>query len=196
MSEPFLGEVDLFGFNFVPENWGQCDGTLVQISSKQALYSLIGAWYGGDGRTTFALPDLRGKAAVSWGTPQGSIHEYVVGETKGSEMLSLTSDKLTEHSHTASFSSGSSNASLKVSTASANKNVPSDGYYLASATLPIYSKTPGTDTVALGGVTGGGIIEGSVALDASGAGRSFLLMQPFQTLNYCMALEGVFPSRN
>ena len=100
MSEPFIGEIRIFGFNFAPRGWALCDGQLLPISQNSALFSLLGTIYGGDGRTTFALPDLRGRAALHEGTGPG-LSPRQLGQRSGSETNTLTVNQLPPHTHQA-----------------------------------------------------------------------------------------------
>src|SRR5690242_7277611 len=97
MSEPFLGQIGIFGFNFPPKGWATCDGQLLQISQNTALFSLLGTMYGGNGVTTFALPDLRGRVSMHMGTNNGNNHTQ--GEVGGSEAVTLSSSQMPAHSH-------------------------------------------------------------------------------------------------
>jgi microcystin-dependent protein len=211
MAEPFIGEVDLYGFNFVPQSWGQCSGAIIAINSNQALFSLLGTSYGGDGRTSFALPDLRGRLALSQGQHPGSAHDWKVGNTSGTEAHTMTSQELAQHTHTATFTaSGGSSTTVEVSatTEAGDSETPSDGAYLATAAPPnaasadrpekIYKTGPATSTlVNLGGVSASGSSgSGTVTVGTSGSNTKFSLMQTSLVLNYCIAMQGLFPSRN
>ncbi|MCE2571196.1 phage tail protein [Motilimonas eburnea] len=200
MPVPFIGEVDLYGFNFVPQDWAECTGAVIPISQNQALYSLLGTMYGGDGRSTFALPDLRGKLAVSMGEMPGSQFNWKVGQKRGSETHTLTVQEMAEHAHVASFTaSGGSAVDIQVSTDAATQNVPTAGSYLAAnAAQSFYGANSGTAPVSLGGISGGGggKPEGTVTVLPTGSNRAFSIMEPIQVLNYCIAMQGIFPSRN
>lgn len=198
MAEPFIGEVDQFGFSFVPQDWGSCAGALIAISQNQALFSLLGTMYGGDGRSNFALPDLRGKVAISQGQYPGSRFDWKNGHLYGTETWTLRSDELAQHSHSAAFNTtGGGNVEMQISTDSATQNVPTDGCSLANAgTNYIYRENAGDATVKLGGVSGSAISSGSVEVGDTGGNTRFSLTQPGLILNYCIALQGLFPSRS
>lgn len=197
MAEPFIGEVALYGFDFAPNNWLRCEGQIMQISANQALFSLVGNFYGGDGRSTFALPDLRGKVTMGFGQHPGSLFNYKTGQTSGTETHTMTVAELAQHSHFASFEAdGTTSAKLMVSTDVADQNTPTDGSYLAKSALPLYRPNAGDGTVVLGGVNGGGIIHGDTVLASTGSSKSFNLMQSSLVQNYSIALQGLFPSRN
>jgi microcystin-dependent protein len=211
MSDPFIGEIRLFGFNFNPRGWSFCAGALLPISTNSTLFSLLGTTYGGDGRTTFALPDLRGRAAMSKGRHPGSFFDWRIGQIAGSETHTLTLPELANHSHSATFTSsggGGTTVELAATTEAGDSETPSAGAYLAAATPPnaasadrpekIYkaSATSGT-TVALGGVTvassGSG---GTVTVGTTGNNTNFSIIQPILAMNYCMAMEGLYPARS
>lgn len=208
MAEPFIGQVDLFGFNFVPEDWGQCDGSMISIDDNQALYALLGTAYGGDGRSTFALPDLRGKVAVGWGQNRYSGFTWKLGQKAGGETQTLTVQHLSAHSHSASFK-GLCDVSLTATTEEGDSATPSKGAYLAQTKAPtggrdkpefIYKANPASGSkVPLGGVevVGGDVTStGSVTLSDTGSNQQFNLLQPSLVVNYCIALKGLFPSRS
>ena len=187
MSEPFIAQVILFAGNFAPRGWSFCHGQLLSIASNTALFSILGTTYGGDGRTTFGLPELRGRAAMGPGNGPG-LSPRRLGEKGGLETATLTSAQMASHDHPVSTS-----ASLEAQTGFANQQQPSPGVVLATAriqnqTLGIYSdQTPDTD------IQGADV---NATLDDAGSSGSHGNMQPFLTLNYIIALVGVFPSRN
>ncbi len=175
MAEPFLGEIKAFGFNFPPNGWAQCNGQVMPISQNTALFSLLGTMYGGDGVTTFALPDLRGRVGVHAGQGAG-LSNYSQGEVAGTESVTLTVGQLPVHSH-----------NLVASTSSGNTADPSGAFLAKEATgvTAIYGNgVAGNATLAAGSVTGGG------------GGQPHSNLQPFLVLNFCIALNGIFPSRN
>src|SRR3712207_3315813 len=105
MSEPFIGEIRMVGFNFAPRGWATCDGQLLSIAQNTALFSLLGTTYGGNGQTTFALPDLRGRAALHQGQGPG-LTNRVIGEASGTETVTLTTNQMPSHSHGVNANSG------------------------------------------------------------------------------------------
>lgn len=169
MSEPFLAEVRMVGFNFAPRGWAFCDGQILPINQNQSLYSLLGTTYGGDGRTSFALPDLRGRTPIHVGASNGTHHAQ--GQKSGEETHTLSAAEMPQHDHVAQASNSDGN----VNTA--------PGHLLARS-LNTYA-SPGT-TVPLhsGSVTN------------VGGGQAHDNMQPYLALNFCIALRGLFPSRN
>lgn len=171
MAEPFLGEIRLFTGPFVPRGWAPCDGRLMQIAQNQALFAIVGTFYGGDGRQTFGLPDLRGRAAVSFGAGPG-LTEAVQGAQFGAEATTLLPTQIPAHTHT-----------LVVSGASADARSPAAGP-LAVANEPTYTAGPPDTALAPN------------ALGPAGGGRPHPNMPPFLALQYMIALEGIFPARN
>ena len=174
MSTPYLAQVSLMAFNFAPRGWAQCDGQLLPINQNQALFALLGTTYGGDGRTNFALPNLQGRAPVHAGSRDqlGTAQ----GEAGGAESVTLGLAQLPAHRH-----------DLNVSTDIANGNMP--GMALPAARprggLAIYGP--------------GGSAQTSLqaqAVESAGGSQSHSNMQPYAVLNFCIALQGIFPSRN
>ena len=168
--EPFIAQIMLFGGNFAPRGWAFCDGQLLPISSNSALFSIIGTAYGGDGRTTFALPDLRGRVPMHAGTGPG-LTPRQIGQTVGVEGVALTEAQMPAHSH-----------AVNVLNDPANNDRPA-GDLLARAS--IYSGSTGS-TVALSDQT----------ISATGSGQQHENMQPTLCINYIIALQGIFPSRS
>lgn len=166
MDDPFLGEIRPFAFGFPPKGWASCDGQLLPIAQNTALFSLLGTMYGGDGRTTFALPDLRGRA----GMHVNSAHTQ--GERAGQESVTLTTAQIPPHSHTA-------NCSNVVGTQT-------------SPTGKFWAQDSGGNVVfsSAGGATMAATAVGNVG------GAPHPNMQPYLVVNYCIALQGIFPSRS
>lgn len=174
----YFGEIITVGFNYTPRGWAFCDGQLLPIAQNSALFALLGTDYGGDGRTTVGLPDLRGRVPIHSGQGDG-LSPRSMGDEGGQEQVALDSDHIPSHSH---------NPSLSVSTDDADATAP-DGNTLgvqpsSRGTVPLYNDTGNRD--------------GSISVDSSpvGGGRSHDNMPPFQTVNYIIALEGNFPPRN
>ena len=173
MAEPFLAEIRMVGFTFAPRGWALCDGQILPINQNQALYSLLGSTYGGDGRTSFALPDLRGRVPihVDGGHP--------LGQRAGEEAHTLTAPEMPVHQHT-----------LRGASADASQLSPAGGTFASTAgagtpEAPFYdASAAGAAAFAAGSVSGAG---GNVG---------HTNMQPFLVLNFAIALQGIFPSRN
>jgi len=172
MSEPFLGEIKMFGGNYAPRGFAHCNGQVLAISSNTALFSLLGTIYGGDGRTTFALPDLRGRVPIHRGTGPG-LTPRNQGSRFGAESVPLNSTHMPEHSH---MMRGDSNSGV---TDSPVDKVPSK----SAGGIPTYSPT-GAQLAATG------------MLENTGQSWAHNNMQPWIGINYIIALVGLFPSRN
>jgi microcystin-dependent protein len=168
MSEPFLGEIRIFGFNFAPRGWAFCNGQLLAISQNTALFSLLGTTYGGNGQTTFALPNLQSRVPVHFGQGPG-LSSYSLGQAAGVESVTLIASQLPAHNHTVNASTQSD------ITGNPTGNFPAGG---AS-----YDTT--ANTTMNGAMVGGG-----------GGNQPHENLQPYLALNFCIALAGIFPSRN
>jgi microcystin-dependent protein len=167
MSEPFLAEIRMVGFNFAPRGWAFCDGQILPINQNQSLYSLLGTTYGGEGRTTFALPDLRGR------TPIHVAESYRQGQRGGAEQITLTQAQVPNHTHAAQATSDTGSAPIPSGNVLAD-SAPSEQYHAASSLV--------------------GLNAGTIA--NTGAGQGHENMQPYIAVNFCIALRGLFPSRN
>jgi microcystin-dependent protein len=171
MADPFIGEIRMFGFNFNPRGWAFCAGQLLPISQNTALFSLIGTYYGGNGQTTFGLPDLRGRVGISMGQGPG-LPNYNIGQAGGTETVTLTQNQMPQHSHPMAANNGSGTASR-----------PSGGV-LANSGASQYAAAPD------------GTIMNPASIGLSGGNQPFSIIQPYLTINFCIALSGIFPSRN
>lgn len=170
MVQPYLGEIRTFGGNFAPLGWALCDGSLLSISDNQALFALIGTTYGGNGVDTFALPDLRGRLPLHQGqNPKIGTH-YLMGQTGGSETVTLTAAELPIHTHQA-----------RAQSAGGTQTSPSSGYWAGSAE---YASSVPTAQMS------------SQSIGFSGDGQPHDNMMPFLPLSFIIALVGVFPSQN
>lgn len=166
MAEPFLSEIRIMSFNFAPKGWAQCNGQLLPINQNQALFSLLGTTYGGDGRTNFALPDLRARVPIH----EGSGH--TLGERAGSSSVTLTLSQLPQHIHT-----------LAASTQNANQAGGAAGNSWCQSAQNPYETT--LDNAMAAGM-----------LSNTGGSQAHENTQPYLTLNFCIALIGIFPSQN
>lgn len=166
---PNIGEILLVPYNFAPRGWAFCQGQLISISQNTALFSLLGTTYGGDGRTTFALPDLRGRSPLGFGQGPG-LQSYDIGQSGGEETVTLTLSQIPSHSH-AAFGR----------TSTATTAIPSGAVWATETRLNIYSSSGGT-AMAPSGVIGGNQPHDN--------------MSPYLTLNYVIALQGIFPPRS
>jgi microcystin-dependent protein len=169
MGEPFIGEIRIFAGNFAPLGWAFCDGQLLPIATYEALFALIGTTYGGDGQTTFALPDLRGRGPIHQGTGPG-LTPRTMGETLGQEAVTLTTAQAPVHSHPWATAPNGGTSKL-----------PSG--YLAPSTSLAYAAAGGPTTALA-----------STTIAAAGGAQPHENMAPFLTLSFIIALEGIFPS--
>lgn len=188
-DEPFIGEIRQFGFNFCPVGWASLSGQILAISSNDALFSLLGTTYGGDGRTTFALPDLRGRVPLNVGSGAG-LSTRTLGQSGGTEMETATIANMPSHTHGAA---GVLSAQLVGSSELPDSNSPS-GAYLPTGATSFYASTPGTLT---------DMQTGSVTVDLSGeligntgAQQPMINMAPTIVNQFCIALQGLYPSRS
>ena len=168
MSEPFLAEIRIVDFNFAPRGWAFCDGQILPINQNQSLYSLLGTNYGGDGRTSFALPDLRGRTPIHVG------NGHAMAQKSGEETLTLSVGEMPSHDHT-----------LMATDTQSTVSDPA-GNVLGKAPDAVYEAFQvGQTTNMLGG-----------AIANAGGGGGHNNMQPYLTINFCISLQGSFPSRN
>ena len=169
---PFIGQIQAFGFNFAPRNWTFCNGQLLQIAQNTALFSLLGTIYGGDGRTSMGVPELRGRSMLHYGNGPG-LSPVQIGQKSGAETHTLTTAQMPNHHH--SVTATSNDATLDEAAAGAR---------FGTAGTPIYAAT-GTGTVALA----------SDSTTAVGGGQAFNIRDPFLVVNICICLTGLYPSR-
>ena len=171
MADPFVAEIRIFPFNFAPRGWAWCDGQLLPLSQNTALFSLLGTTYGGDGKSNFALPDLQGRAPMHPGQGPGlSLHD--LGETGGSETVTLLESEIPAHSH-----------QLRGSIDDADLAIPTPNRSLAKSSANAYTATQVTTSMATQG------------LAPAGGDQPHNNFQPFLTFYFCIALQGVFPPR-
>ena len=174
MADPFVAEVRMFPFNFAPKGWAFCDGQILPISQNTALFSLLGTTYGGDGKSIFALPDMQGNAPMHPGQGPGlSLHD--LGETGGSETVSLLQSEIPSHSH-ALMASATNSSKPTPANNSLTKIAANATPYVAPAGAPL---TAFADQ----------------ALAPAGGDQPHNNMQPYLTLSFCIALQGIFPAR-
>ena len=174
MSTPFVGQVLMFGGNFQINGWAFCQGQLLSIAQNDVLFALIGTTYGGDGQSTFALPDLRGRVPVHQGALAGG-GTYVMGQLSGSENITLLTSQMPDHNHLTNCNSGT-----------AGSVNPAGGIWALAPDLDPHSNAP----------TGAVMKSTAIANGPTGGSQAHNNIIPYQTLNYLIALQGVFPSRN
>jgi len=178
--ESYIGTICIFGFNFAPKNWAFCNGQLIAIQSNTALFSLLGTTYGGNGTTTFGLPNLQGRVANSQGQGAG-LSDYVMGELSGTDSVTILSSNMPAHNHTVSLS-------LNANATASSGNNPSGTFPgLAGGTTKLYN------TAATGGVF---MTNPTVTIGASGGNQPIAISNPTLIMNYCICLYGIYPARN
>jgi microcystin-dependent protein len=184
MSDPYLGQILAVAFNFAPVNWALCDGSLLSIAEYSALYTLIGTTYGGDGQSTFGLPDIRGRVpiAVGQGQSQGqSLSSYYLGQVGGSEQVTLTPQTMPQHSHPLFANNAAGTSAMPLS----SLVLATEGGGGASQ-IPVYNSNPPADLQSLA----------PSSILPAGQSLPHENRQPFLAVNYIIALAGVFPSQN
>lgn len=174
MATPYMSEIRIFSFNFAPRGWAQCNGQILPINQNQALFSILGTTYGGNGQTTFALPNLQGRVAIHTG------NQHVLGVKGGEEVHTLTTDELASHTHLVNATSLAAN--LATPTASS--------LWASGVSEAAYS------SLATNGVNMGGTATNDQLMSSTGGSQSHSNMQPFLVVTYCIALQGIFPSPN
>lgn len=177
MSEPFLGEIRMFAGNFAPRGWALCNGQLLSIAQYSALFSLLATTYGGDGQVTFALPDLRGRVPMHWGQGPG-LTNRVQGEASGTEDVTLLSMQMPAHTHMVQAHNGEANSSGPGNALWANA-VDGNSQQVSS-----YSTNTPNTTMA------------PQAIGMSGGNQPHQNMQPYLTVTFIIALEGIYPARS
>lgn len=197
MTDAFLGEIRMVGFNYAPPGWAFCDGSLLMISSNTALFALLGTTYGGDGRTNFALPDLRGRVPVSWGQAPG-LSRYELGERSGAETETITLSHMPAHQH-ALPSSVSARMSVSIPAYSKEGNDPAPGpdnvlAAMGAGLQAVEGYSSETADTNLKPTTAGGTLQLSGDTGSTGSGQPVNVVQPYLTVNFIICVsEGIFP---
>ncbi|AEI39002.1 phage tail protein [Paenibacillus mucilaginosus] len=166
MSEDFIGEIRAFSFGYAPRGWMPCNGQLLAINLNQALFSILGTYYGGNGQTNFALPDLRGRVPVHVGT------DITLGMIAGEEAHTLTLNELPSHTH-----------QIMASSSEASTNQPAGAVWAKQTAAGYDTAAPNT-------------VMGSAALSSAGSSQPHTNMQPYGVVQFCICVEGIYPSRN
>lgn len=172
MSSPFVAEIRIFGFNFAPTGWAQCNGQLLPISQNTALFSLLGTFYGGDGKSTFALPNLEGSAAMFWGQGPG-LSNHDLGETSGSEFITLLESEMPFHTHALRAFNDVGEDRIPGPTEAMGRSTGGQLYAAPGALVPLSFQ----------------------ALAPAGGSLPHNNLQPYLVVNFCIAMQGVFPPR-
>jgi microcystin-dependent protein len=181
MAEPFIGEIKMFGGNFAPTNYAMCNGQLIAISQNTALFSILGTTFGGNGQTTFGLPDFRGRVPVHQGQGNG-LSPYTMGEVAGSESITLLNTQMPAHNHTVAVVNTPGNVIDPTNALPAEVN---------NGTV----RAPKTDNFGFSNATATGTLA-PTAVSMSGGNQPHENRQPFLCVNFIIALYGIFPSRN
>ncbi|WP_367388448.1 phage tail protein [Lewinella sp. LCG006] len=190
-QEGFIGEIRMFAGNFAPRSWALCEGQLLPIAQNTALFSILGTIYGGDGRTTFALPDLRGRLPISSGTGPG-LPTYREGQKGGQPTHTLTQAEMPNHTHTPTAAiTGTFGVATNTETSNSGEG---SGNVLGEAAANIYNNQPADPAELLGGVVN--TLGVNLQLQNTGGSQSHENQMPYLAVNYIIALYGVFPSRN
>jgi len=176
MSEAFIGEIRGFGFNFAPLGWAQCNGQLLPISQNTALFSVIGTTYGGDGSTTFALPNLQGQVPMHWGSGAGL--NTVIGQPMGQSSVTLLTTQMPQHIHTVSAAPIPTGGAVERSA-----KPDSTSFLSTSKGAFIYKKVPATPDTPFS----------PKAIGTAGGSQPHENMQPYLVINFCIAVDGIFP---
>ena len=199
--DPFIGQIMQVGFNFAPTGWALCNGAQMAVSQNQALFSLLGTTFGGNGQTTFLLPDLQGRVGVGVGQGAG-LPAMQWGEKAGVPSETLTLANLPAHTHSAQFvPSGSVQVTVNAYTETATASTPAAGSVLATPPIvsgsatKIYAPAAGGTAVPLGGVGVNSSFGGQVNVGATGSSMPINVMQPYLGLYTIIALQGIYPSR-
>jgi microcystin-dependent protein len=174
LTQPFIGEIRIFGFNFPPRGWATCDGQILPIAQNQALFSILGTTYGGNGQTTFALPDFRGRTSMHWGQSPVSGATYQLGQLAGTEAVTLSQTQIPTHVHIASA-----------------QNVPG-----TSAKPPAKLISQSASTSPAFAANANLTLVNPASLTVTGGSQPHNNLQPYLVLNFSIALTGIFPSRN
>jgi microcystin-dependent protein len=182
--DQFIGSVCAFGFNYAPVDWMFCQGQSMPINNYQALFALIGTTYGGDGVTTFNLPNLQGAAAIGDGQGPG-LSNYVWGQKGGSNTVTLTATNLPGHTHPISFTFNGSNNTATTGT-------PAGGFPADEKNGTPYATPPATANTFMGALAAAN----QPVLSPSGGNQPLSIQRPSLAMNYCIAVNGIFPSRN
>jgi microcystin-dependent protein len=173
MSDPFVAEIRMFGFNFAPTGWAQCNGQLLPISQNTALFSLLGTYYGGDGKSTFALPNLQGSVPLHQGQGQG-LSERFLGEQSGAQFVTLLVSEMPAHTHV-----------MQANAAPATLNAPDTGRGLARSSGGNVYKSGSNPNTQMA----------FQALSPAGGSLPHNNLMPYLVVNFCIAMQGIFPQR-
>lgn len=179
MAEPFIGQIIMFGGNFAIRGYALCNGQLLPIAQNTALFSILGTTFGGNGQTTFALPDLRGRAPIHWGQGPG-LPNVSLGEQAGTTSQTLLVTNMPAHNHLIRANANNGNDSIPSNAYPASAVIPTD----ANKSVSAYNTATDNSTMNAGAIT------------PTGGSQPFSIMQPYLGITFLIALQGIFPSRN
>ncbi|EZH76258.1 tail protein [Ectopseudomonas composti] len=201
MSDPFLGEIRMVGFNFAPRGWATCQGQIMAITQNSALFALLGTIYGGNGQSTFGLPNFSGRSPVGQGNGPG-LTPVTIGEMAGSENITMTTNQMPMHTHgaTASAPTGTAQVAIPAATTGTTQATPSTGTVLgpiaaAGRAGTLYCTGAADSTLAPFNSTVN-VQAPTVTVATAGGSQPVPLRNPYLGTNFIIALEGIFPSRN
>jgi len=181
--DEYLAVIKFFGFNYAPQGWAYCDGSLYNVNFNQALFALLSTYYGGNGQSTFGLPDLRGRTAVGQGTAPG-LQTYTIGQKAGAQTVTLLSSQMPAHTHT---------FAQNVNAGAGTTGVPTGAVPAQAAT----GSGPNASAIKLYASGGSGATLASQNTSIAGGGNPAVpVLQPYLTANYSICVEGLYPSRN
>jgi microcystin-dependent protein len=181
--DPFIGQINIFGFNFAPVGWSFANGSILPIAQNSALFALLGIQFGGNGQNNFQLPDLQGRLPLGMGNGAG-LTPRVIGEVDGVENVTVSTNNLPAHNHA---------SQLSVTTSNASTNIPTAGAYLGHANDTNGSAIP---NIYFSGSNPPLVNLNSGVTSSIGGNQPLSVMNPFLVLNFCIALQGIFPSRS
>lgn len=206
MSDPFIGTIMPWAVPWAPANWTLCQGQVLPTNNYQAVFALIGSTYGGNGTTNFAVPDLRGRVPVGAGQFPGSggvppTSNRIIGQSGGGESVTLTQAQMPVHTHSATSTGGGGTVTLNAYTGPADSSTPAVGKYLTAAsgdfggdavTVKVYGPASGTAVP----IASGTLAPPTVTIGNAGGNSPVGLMQPWQCINFCFCLQGLWPPRD
>ncbi len=190
MVDAFLGTVQAFGFYFAPRGWMTCQGQLLAVNSNTALFALLGTTFGGNGSTTFGLPNLQGRTVV--GAGNSTFGNYVPGQASGNAQITLTSSQMPMHTHAATGGSASVSVNIPAYDDAGDKSIPAPNLVLATGTN-LYSDQGGTTNLA---PATGTVSNLNVAIGIAGGSQPVNIESPYLAMNYSICVQGLYPSRN
>ncbi|MCH8293323.1 phage tail protein [Candidatus Poribacteria bacterium] len=192
--DPFIGQIIMFGGNFAPRGWALCNGQLLSIASNSALFAILGTTYGGDGRTTFGLPDMRGRVSVHPGTGPG-LSPRRLGEKGGTETVTLNTNQIPAHNHSATVNN-TVNTTVNAVSTPGNSPSPGGNVWALSSDTDIRTYSTSANNATMRGDAVDVSVSSTATIGNTGGNGAHNNMQPFLGIHYIIALAGIFPARN